>query len=55
MLFFTNFVNLQVPFNFTERGTGAEAAHNGDEIFGIDLALLLLVVQGEKHSLNSGK
>ncbi len=36
-----------MSFNFTERGARAQAAHNCDQVFGINPAIWLLVIQGE--------
>lgn len=36
-----------MSFDLSERGACTQAAHNCDQVFGVDLALLLLVIQGE--------
>lgn len=40
-------MNLKVSVDFSDGGAGAQAAHDCDQVSGVNLALVLLVVQRE--------
>lgn len=40
-------MNLKVPVDFSDGGAGAQAAHDCDQVPGVNLALVFLVVQRE--------
>lgn len=52
----TDFVQLQVPGHLSGGGAGPQAAHDRDEVTGLDLAFVLLVIEGKAFlELWSGK
>lgn len=36
-----------MPFDFPDGGAGTQTSHHCDQVFGVNLALLLLVIQGK--------